>query len=954
MTLTHGLLLVLLCLLLSLAVSGAGAAEKALWSADLGSAQALEDWALLPAVDALGPIAANGAWGVEKGALVATGTAKPWTIRTAGEAGWGDYRLSAKVTIQKPGPKPDFPIFHAEYDRYLPREWFPELCDHTGEYRFRYYAGEFDWGSDAAVWVRYQDRENCYRVQLSSTYQEIILWHGVGGYLAVVPCKIEPGKTYKLDVSVQGGHIQVALDGAKKIDYWHDCLPTLTGKIGVGAFQATAAFSDLSVTALPTAGACPPHKARFATRTWRTQRWIFDGDEPIVLMEGPMRKVEAGYCSGMLMYFFVKLRPGYRPMYQTWVGTRPDYPESAGNALVGTTDDIKTTGENSEKLVLNFQTAQPGETMKGDNTDTLTFDAIRGTYRHDMVDVCTFLKEAKMPFMEFCDPLTYNNKEPGLGNKNRWLPAGHQWGVFLNEDGTIRRHPISQSLNLEGQNNWYTNPGKSFWILTPDRAVCPVWEHLTPEMKCNIGVCHWGYDWHQYVYWGWDKQRTFKPGETFTVHYVMTGYPPAEGEKLYLASTLHPAVENPEPEGKHFGFLQVPSELSYPVVEPAGTSFDKLYDARVPYIGWQWYGDYDNERQVGHTDRYSLRLDGPAKVNGQFYHHMIDGNAKRYLCTFWLKTKGVQGAAPVAVLQYPWNEKVHKDIIQTGLVGDNDWTEFSFVTTVPVITAETYDSSEFNLECKGVGTVWLDDWSVRPLADDEQPVEKRGGAAPAGPTVSKDLLMEVACSEGAGGACWDASGHNNNLKLHHTTWFNAGNRPALHFDGKDACAFVPMPSEELKPGEKGAYKQEGMTLEVWVSPTAGKSGGVVFGYGNSPQLAIQPNGKSFQVALSIGNMATPTAWTGLTSPPTVEAGQWTHVAASVGADGTARLYLNGKQVAEKAIGGKPIYSSWYPAISVGCYGKMGAPYAGDLTGLRWWAREATAAEIAVGAGQKPG
>ncbi len=944
-----------LCLVLLVVVTipPAGAADQPLFQDNFATARSLQDWTLLPPLDALGPIQANGEWKVEKNALVAEGTAKPWTIRTVGDSAWRDYRLSAKVTIQKPGPKPDFPIFHAEWDRYLPRDWFPPLCDHTGQYRFRYYAGEFDWGSDAALWFRYQDRENCYRVQLSTIYQELILWHGVGGYLAVVPCKLEPGKTYRVEVLAQGPHIQVLLDGAKQIDYWHRCLPTLTGKVGVGAYQATAAFSEVSVTPLPAGPPFPDHQPRFSTRKWRGTRWIFDNDEPIVLLEKGRPQPEPGYCTEMLSYYFVKLRPGYRPMYQCWVSVRPDYPESAGNALVGTVDDIQTTGEKSDRLVLTFNTAQPGGTMKAINTDTLTFDSVRGTYRHDMVDVVTWLKEAKMPFLEFCDPLTYNNKEPGLSNRYRWLPAGHQWGVFLNDDGTIRRHPISQSLNLDGQNGWLTQEGNSYWILVPDRAVCPVWEHHTPGVKTSIGVCHWGYDWHQYVHWGWDKQHTFQPGEQYTVHYVMTGYTPEEGEKLFLASRLHPVMENPEPPDKHLGFLRVPSMLAYPVVEPAGNTFDKLYDVRVPYIGWQWYGDYDNDRRVGRTDRYSMRIEGPATVNGQFYHHMIDGNAKRYLCTFWLKTQGVQGAAPVAILQYPWNDKVHKDIIYTGLTGDNDWTEFSFITTVPVITAETYDSSEFNLECKGTGIVWLDDWSVRPLADDERPVEKRGVPTPTavGP-MSADLLMDVPCSEGSGTACFDASGHNNNLKLHGVTWINAGTRPALHFDGKDSAAFVPVPSEELKPAEKAAYKQEGLTLEAWVCPTAGMRGGAVLGYGNSPWLYVQGGGEKFQVLFGCGNQEG--KYVTLAPQVTVPAGQWTHLAGVIAPDGTMTLYVDGKAVDSKPLGGKVKYSSWFPAISVGNYGKMGSLYAGDLTGLRWWARAATAEEIAAAAVQKPG
>ena len=132
----------------------------------------LEDCTRVAPVNALGPIESNGSWAQEGRAIVATGAAAPWTIRTAGDPKWTDYRLSAEVTIRKPGPKADYRITNCEYDRYLPREMFPPGT-HTGQYRYRYYAGEFDWGSEAAVLVRYRDRESCYRVQLSTEYEEI-------------------------------------------------------------------------------------------------------------------------------------------------------------------------------------------------------------------------------------------------------------------------------------------------------------------------------------------------------------------------------------------------------------------------------------------------------------------------------------------------------------------------------------------------------------------------------------------------------------------------------------------------------------------------------------------------------------------------------------------------------------------------------------------------------------
>jgi len=47
-----------------------------------------------------------------------------------------------------------------------------------------------------------------------------------------------------------------------------------------------------------------------------------------------------------------------------------------------------------------------------------------------------------MPFLEVVDTLTSNNKEPGLSNKHRWLPA---------EQRTMDRSPRSGEVPSRGR-----------------------------------------------------------------------------------------------------------------------------------------------------------------------------------------------------------------------------------------------------------------------------------------------------------------------------------------------------------------------------------------------------------------------------------------------------------------------------------------------------------------------
>jgi len=917
-------------------------AETALF-ADKFAAGERAAWTLQPPVNALGPIPANGSWATEGRALVGTGTAAPWSIQTAGDARWTDYRLSTKITIRKPGPKADYPIYSGEFDRYLPREDFPPLCQHTGIYRYRYYAGEFDWGSDAAVFVRYQQRNDCYRVQLSTEYQEIILWHGVGGYLQVVPCKLDVGHTYTLEVAAQGAHLRVYLDGKKKIDYFHTCLPTLTGGIGVATYRATVAFQDLKVTALPpSTEATPAHQAVFSHRVWRGLHWVFDGDEPILLLEPDPSAYGGEYSANVMYYHFVKLRPGYRPLYYGFVGARKN--DQFTTKVVGSVADFKFGGQGTERFVIPFDGATTDKSMLSHHTDVLTYDRLQGTYRHEIAIDITFTQEQTVRDIEFADPLTYNNKEPGRLNKYPWLPAGHRWGVLLGEDGKIYRHPISQSLNIDGQNGWNTKAGHSFWMLYPDRAVCPAFEHNIPEQITNDGVCHWGYDWHQVIYW---NNRKFKAGDHYHINHVLTGYSPAQGEKLFLASSLHPVMMNAEPADQPArNYLHLPSPYAFPVCDPAGTDFKQLYSVREPYVGWQFYGDYQNDREVGHHDHYSMRLDGPTSVAGMIYHHLFDGNAKAYLCTCWLKTKGVKGQV-VVHLKYPYGEwaQLHHDDIDTGLTGDNDWTEIAFRSTVPTITPTTYDATEFSVTVNGVGTVWLDDFSLRPLADDEQVVEHRPVVKAAIETApAKDFLLDFPCTEGNGASLFDASYHGNYAKLHDVSWVDGGHRPVLHCDSTSAV-LVPFPSKELAQTTKHDYPGgTSLTLEAWVRPAAGK-GGTIIGYLNSPQLSLTPSGAekfTLTFALNLDGK-----YLSLVSAPLIPAGAWSHIAATLTADGHARIYVNGKMVKEQQTTGKLTWSNYTPNISIGTYGVRYAPsYVGELANIRWWSRAATDEEIA--------
>ncbi|HEY3415398.1 MAG TPA: LamG domain-containing protein, partial [Armatimonadota bacterium] len=718
-----------------------------------------------------------------------------------------------------------------------------------------------------------------------------------------------------------------------------------TGGIGLGAYHSTVAFRNVQVTALPavTNGA-PVHQAVFAARKWRGLRWIFDGNEPILVLErNPyLDSIEPGVPHN-LQYSFVKLKPGYRPYYNTFVGV--DVAASVYTGIEIPVDAIPITGGGTDRLTIQFDGMTKDKKTSAHNTDVLTYDKVRGVYRHDMTLDVTSNVEQKLNNLEYCDPLTFNNHRPGTGVKYKWLPSNDDWGVFPGEDGTIYRHPISKGLQMgEG---WYTQPSPSFWMLYPARAACPVFEHLAPKEKTWIIVCHWGHDYHNAV--RWEGGRQFKAGEKYTIRYAMTAYTSEEGEQYFLRSKMNPLHANIEEKSKNNLFMYVPSPYAFPICDPGGTTFDTLQSVREPFTGWQWMGDYTMDRELGHIDHYSLRLDGPTNLTGTFYHNVIDIYAKKYLCSVWVKTKGVRGKGPVLQLKYTFDES-KGDIIDTGLTGDNDWTLVSFVTDNAV---KVYDSTDFRVKFEGAGTVWIDDFSVKPIEDGEKVTEFRPMAtASVAAPISPDLLIDLPANEGDGLSLFDASGHNNSAKLHDVTWVKSGNRAVLHFEN-GASSFVTNLSPELKAGKEG-YPQASVTLEAWVRPQAGKGGGAILGFLGSPLLSLQPDGKDkFKVVFAVTSLKT--QYFNITSAGSIPADQWSHVAGTLTAEGMLRVYLNGKLDHEMELeNNKIVFTSWAPMISIGTYGKRyGNPYTGDLTALRWWARAATDAEIAKAAASTP-
>ena len=192
-----------------------------------------------------------------------------------------------------------------------------------------------DQGFEAAILLR-GGKDAGYRVQLSHALQQVALVkYPSGGYLRSVPCVVKLKEAQIVSVAVQGTRLSIRVDGQEKIAYQDTLRLIPKGRIGIGASSgAKVAFEKLTLRPLsaPPADAPAPHVPNFSARSWLGGRpWIFDGDEPILMLVSD----KESYINN------VKLRPGFKPLL-SWnsyweTSNQGAFPEGAakpGNATV--------------------------------------------------------------------------------------------------------------------------------------------------------------------------------------------------------------------------------------------------------------------------------------------------------------------------------------------------------------------------------------------------------------------------------------------------------------------------------------------------------------------------------------------------------------------------------------------------------------------------------------------
>ncbi len=768
----------------------------------------------------------HGSWADEGGAVVAQGLTRFWTQRLLPGDQGPAQEISVKFTVEESARK----------GRQLP----------GGCVRWGFHWGENLPGWDVGVIVRWSDALNFYRVQLSADRGELALWDSTGAFLQLIPCKVEVGAPHNLTVKADGAHFTASLDGVAVMDYWDRSLPHENGQVGLAAWQSRVRFEDFAVTKLePSGETVPPHVPDLRIETTEGLMLghpafgqepsdgviIFDGNEPISRYWRQGNDPKYKGSREAMFHEAVKLRPGWRPEYYTWVGPKVYLRVLP---LTGELPSALNITEQGEKLVFDFVLEEPGM-ARAEEVCTVDWDAEREVYRYlyDAKVTFTWEEPSDYHYYELADPLTYNNREPGPEVTHQWNASEHEWNVYEAKAGGWARYPLIDYLG--GYNNLATKWGEVTSFLYPDPLVCPTWKITMGwddpdalDREFRIGLCHWGYDFHHKEE---GARIKLDPGTERNYTLVMTGIPMDEAAKIYAQSAPAPEV--------------LTSTDRYATFRPDGTTFDELSERPDPTHTMVWEQGIP-DAEVGREDSHSLRIDGPGNASVQVYQYAIEQYADKWWLRGWVKSEGVKGRGLQARVKYSYGAEP-EDVFYMGARGDNGWTRFSFLTEAP----KRRDSTTITFELDGTGQVWLDDVAFGAVGVEEAP-RVTVVPVPAGMEASEDLLIDLPMSEEPLKAVYDESRNGHALFLAGPQWMAEDGNGFLRFDGLDDDGTIPI-KPILEPtlgapddnNQRTIFPMQAFSYEFWVRPgdmPEAITRSYIFHYRNQPRLWVDKGG----------------------------------------------------------------------------------------------------------------
>lgn len=770
-----------------------------------------------------------------------------------------------------------------------------------------------DQGYDAGLLLRGDAKGTSgYRVQISHKLQEVTLVRFPdGGYLLSVPCDVKLKTPIKLSVKITGRVIRVTVDDRELIQYVDRVEPPLaTGLCGLGVSSAAkVTFSEAKITTLDleTTPTLQPHQANFRVRTWIGGRaWVFDGDEPILLLPSP----ESSYINN------VKLKPGYKPQL-SWNSHWDTQNQGAYAEATNTTVDVQTSG-GGESLQASWRGKHTQDRFGTKTQMRVSFDNARGTYSYDIDSELEVFVGAPFQFRYGYD---FEHHTPLDPFNWQYLIARKRGGELYHRPVyPIDPGPQNDLEQYHGLRVWYGRHSEKLQVAPAvEYQIDPSWNLLkldagkTKSRALNTAVCAAFYDTGVSF-----EPETALPGSKVRVKYRYTGYPAAEAEKLFEQSKVYasPALD----PNHHYIFADEWPKLTFSKFVPMSQTW--IYGRNPFMTAHNQRPTYELEKNCGAGSGFAMKL-GPAsfgKANWPVAQQLSKG---RYVLQALVKSINAHGPGGRIELEAT-QAKTNKPLVTLKhFVGNGsfDWKPIGFAFSIPDEAA----GLSIAFGNAGTGEVLVTDVELRRLANgealgagiSEQPREN----APVFVTAPAGTLADYRMEEGKGFHVLNYAG-GEHLHLANLDWVTDSGRLALQFadnttgrkhyrhDSGLARQYLDHPAYEGKNSlpvaisghHGGGQVLKGLTLAAWIKPATemGKSThggkGDVLGYGARRFILSLHNQQApYQLAARINVNDS------VVSATSLEADRWYHVAMTAEPNSgqwQVRLFVDGRQVAE--------------------------------------------------------
>ena len=466
------------------------------------------------------------------------------------------------------------------------------------------------------------------------------------------------------------------------------------------------------------------HRAKFFFRTHGAEcggtQWIYDGDEPIALLE--RRTIDQP--EQILRYFnlvprpinlrHLILRPGGRPL----VSGVPMYWKLTPDIITAELARLDVEGQGTERLQVTLVTRDRWGLTGALRVVTVTYDSEIESYVYDFechLDIHSpepLAKEETASF-EYSDPWYVDIPGPGIEFPGMWEKRPFTHLLCERPDGTVHKMPLNHA-GFSGIGSSLVRPGG---ILLPvfDPGNNPAIEFVgETALQSRIGVCPWGYDIHLCA----DVRREELWGPIFRQFRIFC-CPDERARELMDAAEPVPEIERDGmtvlPLYERHTSFEEPCRLS----EPPGGATD----------AWSWMPEGDGcayEQEFGRSDDYSLKIHRSAsgislwkieyEGEGGFMEPWPDWTGLRV--TGLVMTEDVAGrGACIALCWERYNQaKTYPHVYSQRLAGSTDWKEVS--VELYGRHPEDCNAVMIAMMLDGDGTVWFDDVDVVRISDD--------------------------------------------------------------------------------------------------------------------------------------------------------------------------------------------------------------------------------------------